>query len=249
MDKKDINQNLRWLVMPDYIYSDERLTDVSRRVYCFIHTFKGQFFFFSNKHMAKMFHCSEQSISNSIQQLQELKYINTQYEPKPSGGKTRLVIDLYSDNNSAYSRVSKSEAPTITAVIDNDINDNNLMEKNSSNKKNDTELNEILQSRHKRKDKKNSNGFYKPRFEKQEQTIVKKNLNPLEDEEIKEIAIDLEIEFEDAKIVYQQVMLKVDSGDTNRINSVEQTLRSWILNGLQKKTINKRQKFPVIPRY
>jgi len=34
------NKNLRYLVMPDFVYEDEKLTDVSRRVYCFIHTLK-----------------------------------------------------------------------------------------------------------------------------------------------------------------------------------------------------------------
>jgi len=131
------NKNLRYLVMPDFVYEDEKLTDVSRRVYCFIHTFKGEYFFFGNEHLSQMFHCSEWSISQAISQLIELEYILCEYRQKSGGGKTRFVKDLKGllqlgekpnlKIGSTQSGDKKSEATTIAKPNDNDINDNNLM--------------------------------------------------------------------------------------------------------------------------
>jgi hypothetical protein len=143
---EEIKVNLKYLVMPSFVYEDNRLNDVSRRVYCFIHTFKGEYFFFSNEHMAKMFGCHPQSISDAVTQLKDLDYVGTTYKSKPSGGKTRLVIDTYSDKSFTLSRVSKTEAPTKSKRLDNGSNGNNLMTEKAETTENELSKNENFEN-------------------------------------------------------------------------------------------------------
>lgn len=127
---------LRYLVMPNFVYKDNRLSDVSRRVYCFIHTYEGPKFFFGNENLSKMFNCSEWSITQAITQLKELKYIDTSYVTKGEGGKIRFVIDLMaelrdgvlqsSELGFSNSRKNKDEAPTLGKPKHNVFKDNNL---------------------------------------------------------------------------------------------------------------------------
>jgi hypothetical protein len=103
---------LRFLVMPDFIYSDNRLSALEIKVYSFIHSYKQPRFYFSNDQLAVMFNVSSQGVSNAITKLKAYQYISTEYKIKADGGKIRFIQDLYSDYNSSYS-------PTNTAVIDN----------------------------------------------------------------------------------------------------------------------------------
>ena len=115
--------------MPDYIYSDKRLTDVSRRVYAFIHTYKNPFYF-GNEHLAEMFKVHAETISTAIGQLETLKLIKTDYKVKAGGGKIRLCLDAYSEQASTLSRDKKSEPTNKRLHLDNDIKDNNIKGKN-----------------------------------------------------------------------------------------------------------------------
>lgn len=116
---------LRYLILPESIYKDDSLTSVALKVYGFIHTYINPFFF-GNEHLAKMFKCSEQRISDAIKQLIDLKYISTFYKPNITGGTTRLVMDNYSDKSLVTSRLSKKRAPTSHGRLAKDSNDNNI---------------------------------------------------------------------------------------------------------------------------
>jgi hypothetical protein len=135
----EMNHNLSYLVMPLFVYEDSALNDVSRRVYSFIHTFRGEFFFFSNDHMARMFNCKQQAVSDAVQSLHKLKYIELEYKVKGGGGKTRFIKDLHAyDYSQMTSRTSQkglveNEATTSHLGLDNDINDNNISKKISDN--------------------------------------------------------------------------------------------------------------------
>lgn len=127
MDNKQ-KFELNYLVIPAKVYKDNRLTFISLKVYGFIHAYTNPFYF-SNEHVAEMFDCSSQSISDSIQLLKKLGYIDTIYKMKAGGGKTRLTVDLYSNYNSSYSGDENAEATTTTPVIDKVYKDNNIKEK------------------------------------------------------------------------------------------------------------------------
>lgn len=128
---------LNYLVMPKFVYKDDRLTDIARRVYCFIHTYKSPQFFFSNDHMAEMFDCSSQRISDAIKLLHELEYIKTERKTKAGGGEIRFIIDAYGESKMTSRASQKGLAgnePTASQKhLGNDTKDNNLkVGKNSS---------------------------------------------------------------------------------------------------------------------
>lgn len=156
---------LNYLVMPKFVYKDDRLTDIARRVYCFIHTYKSPQFFFSNDHMAEMFNCNPQTISNAIKLLQDLKFINTTYKVKGGGGKIRFIEDLcaYDYNKKTSQTITKrlveNEATTITKRLDNDTKDNNLKDENFSNKISNDPLKDMMIARKVRKAKKQPFGW------------------------------------------------------------------------------------------
>lgn len=114
---------LRYLVMPDYIYSDDRLTDVSRRVYSFIHSYKNPFFF-GNEHLAEMFKCHAETISTAVKQLEKLGLIKTEYRVKAGGGKIRLCVDACSEPVSTLVRDEKNEPTNQSLHLDKDKDNN-----------------------------------------------------------------------------------------------------------------------------
>lgn len=89
MEEDKTKFQLAYLVMPDYVYKDNRLTDVARRVYCFIHSYKSEKgFFFSNENLGEMFNCHPQTITKAISLLLKLEYIKTSFTIKAGGGKS-----------------------------------------------------------------------------------------------------------------------------------------------------------------
>jgi transcriptional antiterminator len=102
---------LKYLVIPNFIYSDNRLNGTELRVASFIYSYTGKKFFFSNESLAKMFGVSSQTISNSIKKLVEYRYIEANYQIKSGGGKirfiTRLKENLKSEYKTSYSRTIK----------------------------------------------------------------------------------------------------------------------------------------------
>lgn len=115
---------LRYLIIPDYAYSDNRLTLISLKVYGFIHSYTNPFRF-GNEHLAMMFNCSERSITEALMKLEEYGYITLKHTPQSTGGTTRLAVDCYPDSQFTSSRVEKVEAPTRSLLLHKDIKDNN----------------------------------------------------------------------------------------------------------------------------
>lgn len=142
-EQSKVKYQLRYLVMPDYVYEDNNLTDVARRVYCFIHTYNREHFFFSNENLAGMFNCSEVSISRAISLLVDCKYIEVSYRVKADGGKIRFVKDLLSEAyrliNNDKSDLSKVISKTYQKRLDkdNNIKDNNIKVIKENKKKKD----------------------------------------------------------------------------------------------------------------
>lgn len=136
---------LAYLVIPDYAFKDDRLTLIALKVYGFIHSYTNPFFF-GNENIAKMFNCSERSITEALSKLEEYGYIKMKYTPKAGGGTTRLAVDFQSDSQSSSSRKKNSEATTSSLLLHKDIKDNNKKEKISKTyiTENDMELNPDL---------------------------------------------------------------------------------------------------------
>lgn len=93
--------------MPDFVYSDDRLTKTALKVYSFIHTFRGDYFYFGNDHLAKMFNCSESAITEAISLLTKLEYIAIEFDIKAGGGKLRFVKDLKFEFINGWTPVSQ----------------------------------------------------------------------------------------------------------------------------------------------
>lgn len=123
---------LRNLVIPTFVYKDNRLNWTSARIYSFIHSYTNPFFF-GNEHLAEMFDCHPQTISTAMKQLEELKYIKTTYKPKAGGGKIRLSEDAHSERAKTLIGSKKSEATNERKHSDKEIKDNNIKEKNLEN--------------------------------------------------------------------------------------------------------------------
>lgn len=99
----DLTFQLSYLVIPDFIYRDSRLNGIAIKVYGFINSYSNPFFF-GNENLAKMFNCSERSITEALSKLEEYGYISMQYTPKAGGGTIRLAEICESDSQKTASR-------------------------------------------------------------------------------------------------------------------------------------------------
>lgn len=154
-----VKYQLRHLVIPAFVYADNRLNWTSGRIYAFIHSYTNPFFF-SNDHLGKMFNVNPQTISNAVAQLEELKYIKTEYRVKADGGKTRLCVDLYSDYKNSYSGDEEKRGPTISKHSDKDIKENNIKENfGEKDLKDGDDFHDFLRRKKERKAKKQPFGY------------------------------------------------------------------------------------------
>lgn len=85
---------IRYLVIPDFVFQNDKLSYLAAKVYSFIHSYRAPEFFFSNEKLAELFNVHEISISKAISQLVKEKYITTE---QPDGRK-RYITDLWVDN-------------------------------------------------------------------------------------------------------------------------------------------------------
>lgn len=90
----ELQFKLRFLVLPDFVYSDNRLNATDIKVYSFINSYKGEKFYFTNEQLAEMFNLSVKTISVSFSRLVDFGYIKTDYQFKGDGGKIRFVVNL-----------------------------------------------------------------------------------------------------------------------------------------------------------
>jgi hypothetical protein len=127
----DLSFKLRFLVLPDFIYSDNRLNASDIKVYSFINSYKGEKFYFTNDQLGKMFCVSEDSISRAMVRLEKFSYIEIDYEIKSGGGKIRFVRNRkVAESETAKLWIKK---PQSRRDKDNKVKDNKL--KSTTNKK------------------------------------------------------------------------------------------------------------------
>jgi len=134
---KEGNENqfqLRWLVMPDFIYSSD-LSFTEAKIFSFLWTYKSDKFYFSNEQLARMFNVSEKSISVSVNNLKNEGYINLHYEIKSGGGQIRFIsisnkynkVRLEENDNLDWKKTSITTGRKLPDFLkDNKINDNNI---------------------------------------------------------------------------------------------------------------------------
>ncbi len=123
---KDQIYQLKYLVIPDFLYKLD-LTGIQLKVVAFIYSYNGDKFFFSNKKIAKMFNCSERSITRAIEEIEKMGLIKTHYEPKAGGGTIRFITRLdkigESDWTGLSSRTRQDCLPKDNKIKDNKIKD------------------------------------------------------------------------------------------------------------------------------
>jgi YHS domain-containing protein len=170
---------LKYLVVPDFLYKDDRLSVLQLKIAAFIYTYTGDKFFFSNQKIGEMFKAHEVSVSRAISQLQEFGYIRLNYQVKSDGGKIRFITRL---NELVKSDLTRTLSPTGTPTKpkrydkDNTLKDNNIktvtptaslvinnVDKyvDKSKKKGITSLKDIL-ANHKRPEPQPQNRIYTP---------------------------------------------------------------------------------------
>lgn len=130
MPKDTSIYKLKYLIVPDFIYSDKTLNGTELRVVSFIYSYTGEKFFFSNKKLSQMFNVTPQTITNTISSLEKKGYIKTDYEIKSGGGQVRFISRLkdllYSDHKGSYSPTIKPLIGKGNKVKVNKEKDNNI---------------------------------------------------------------------------------------------------------------------------
>lgn len=107
-DKTEIYQ-LKYLVVPDFLYHDSSLSVLQLKIAAFIYTYNGDKFFFSNPKLAEMFNVHEVSVSRAISGLEKLGYIRVEYKFRNDGGRVRYIVRL---NNLAKGVLTKRLKPS-----------------------------------------------------------------------------------------------------------------------------------------
>lgn len=121
---------LRYLVIPEFLYADDRLSALQLKVAAFIYSYSGDTFYFSNDQLAQMFHCGEWAISMAVKKLIELKYIAVDYKVKAQGGQLRYITRLVpTPKSDLCDRQSQTCANAKVDIIkENNLKENNLKE-------------------------------------------------------------------------------------------------------------------------
>lgn len=132
---------INYLVVPDFVFNNERLTYMSAKVYSFIHNFRMEEFFYGNERLAELFGCSERSISRAITQLEEEGFITTRFD-----GRKRFIEDqfithrldknVYPESPKLSSQSQAKASPTLSTLPQAstaEANKNNLIKKPMEN--------------------------------------------------------------------------------------------------------------------
>lgn len=135
-DVKRIKVNLKYLVIPWFVYEDNRLNATQIKLYGFVNSFRGNYFAFSNEHLASMFKVSERAISDAVSKLQEYGYLKADYRIKANGGKIRFITNLkvdmvnsltpHEENSESDTKNSSSRTRRTPRDNDNKINENKI---------------------------------------------------------------------------------------------------------------------------
>lgn len=112
--------------MPDCLYQDNRLGALELKLASFIHTYKGDRFYFSNEHLAEILNSSERSISRAISELTKKALIGVDYEIKAGGGKVRFIRSLIQIQLEGLATSGESDSPKVASRIYKEVKDNKL---------------------------------------------------------------------------------------------------------------------------
>ena len=119
---------LRFLVIPDVLYQDIRLTSLELKIAGFIHSYKGDRFYFSNEHLGKMFNAEAESVSRCIRGLIRKGLIGVDYEIKAGGGKIRFIRSNIQSQLEGLNQPVKSDLTEMTSRIYKEIKENKVKE-------------------------------------------------------------------------------------------------------------------------
>jgi len=184
--------NIQYLVLPDFVFNNEKLSLISMKVYAFIHNYRMPEFFYGNERLAELFDCSESSITKAISQLKAEGYITTTFD-----GRKRFIEDLYVTHRVVKFSDSESEGitmepqagesegiTTLNQASTAGANKNNLIKKSMENLVDEEEYADKgwLEAKRNRKENKGRGVFQgrgfppkpgsTPRYEKKERTGV-----------------------------------------------------------------------------
>lgn len=122
---------LRYLVMPDFVYKDNSFSWIQARILSFLYSYKGDRFYFSNEHLASMFNVYPDSISRSLKDLKKKGYIDIELHIKAGGGKIRFIRVVRSDNSNLSDTTTPNLPNGQLYTKDNKLKDNKLKEYHS----------------------------------------------------------------------------------------------------------------------
>ena len=160
---------VKYLVIPDFVFNNEKLTLSAMKVYAFIHNYRMPEFFYGNDRLAELFNCSIPTITRAISQLEEEGYITTTFD-----GRKRFIQDNYVTH-----RVIKiDEADSSPMITPPQAGDSSSM----------ITLNEASTAHLIRKDNKNnlSKNFSKKQTREGTEIMVGNNLTPSQKKAFKE---------------------------------------------------------------
>lgn len=125
-------------VYPELLKNGLTLTEAL--IFGFIYFYKSSTknrFYFTNKQIAEMINCSEETVSRTISRLLKLKLIKTGHKIKAGGGKIRFVNDIL-----LFSELTKCSIPTCENVVENKnkINKNNINNNKTNNFLSNTDI-------------------------------------------------------------------------------------------------------------
>lgn len=102
---------ITYLVLPDFVFNNEKLTFMAAKVYAFIHNFRMEEFFYGNGKLMELFNCSEDSISRAIKLLEGEGYITTRFD-----GRKRFIEDRFRLRN--FADADSAKMPTLNETGD-----------------------------------------------------------------------------------------------------------------------------------
>lgn len=251
----NVKYKLRYLTMPDYVYEDPKISGFALKLYCFIHSYNGDYFSFGDNNLMQMFNCSRDSITKGVAKLTELGYIKTEKEARQGGGTIRYIQDLKGKSRSRKSSASEAENPLhrpeanlaenplhrneANLASSKEYKDNNIKGNFfSSYKKTDNKIAEKLALLKSRKEKKSTWGFGKPK-EKEIPHVNPEDIQLPEDLEVYNIAKEFSVAISDVKRVFKDIKLSVEAGNKYGITpqNLEVTLKQWISNSISRGSI------------
>lgn len=132
---------IKYLVLPDFVFNNDNLTVTSMKVYAFIHNYRMPEFFYGNDRLAELFNCSVPTITRAISQLEKEGYITTKFD-----GRKRFIQDNYitqrvikfdeADSSPLITQLQARDSSSLISLPQAETaeaNKNSLIKKNSEN--------------------------------------------------------------------------------------------------------------------